>query len=105
MDLKIAPLLKANSGDSIILQLHFGSAVEAESCDLEIREFWDALTNIRSRVNPITDANCIRTVIWLDRGEGFKGTESIDRTIRLHVSKNSPITLSGIQFELLKNEP
>lgn len=105
LDFKIDPLLTARSGDSIILALHFGSPEEAKACNLEVPEFWDQITNIRSRVAPITDGSWIRTLIWLDRGEGFKAATAPERIIRLHVSKATSITLVAIEAELLMAAP
>lgn len=92
-----------NSGDSIILAIQFKSPAEAAACSLEVPDSWDRITNIRSRVCPITDGAWIRTVIWLDRGEGFVQPDPIDRTIRLQIKGSAPVTITGVFAEHLKN--
>ena len=102
LDLRIDPLLRASSGDSVILALLFSSPTDAKACSLEIPESWDAITNIRSRITPITDGSWIRTLIWMDRGEGFAVTNSHERIIRLRISNTTPINLVAIQAEILR---
>lgn len=103
LSLKIDPLVTAGSGDSIILAIQFKSPAEAANCSLELPDSWDTITNIRSRVCPITDGVWIRAVIWLDRGEGFVPGNLFDRTVQLKVNHESSITIVGIQAECLKN--
>jgi hypothetical protein len=103
LSLEIDSLMTASSGDSIILAIQFGSPAEAAACSLEIPDAWDAITNIRSRVCPITDGAWIRTLIWLDRGEGFTQPVGIDRTVKLHIKAPDRIILAGIYAEHLKN--
>jgi hypothetical protein len=103
LTLKIESLIAANSGDSIILGIQFGSPEEAAACSLELPDSWDTITNIRSRVCPITDGVWIRAVIWLDRGEGFVPGNSVDRTVQLRIPQRGSMTVAGIWVEHLKD--
>ncbi len=105
LDLKIDSLVAADSGDSILLAVQFKAPEEAAACSLELPDSWDTITNIRSRVCPVTDGVWIRTWVWLDRGEGFVSGNQFDRLVRLRVNTDGAITLVGIQAELLKNTP
>lgn len=103
LTLKIDSLVAANSGDSIILAIQFKSPEEAAFCSLELPDSWDTITNIRSRVCPITDGAWIRAVIWLDRGEGFGPGNTVDRNVQLNVHRPSSVTIVGIKTEFLQN--
>ena len=105
LDLKIDSLITAGSGDSILLAIQFKSPDEAAACSLELPDVWDTITNLRSRVCPVTDGVWIRTWVWLDRGEGFVSGNKFDRIVRLRVNTGGTKTLIGIQSEPLKNTP
>lgn len=104
LSLTVAPLVAAGSGDSIILALQFDSPEAASACSLELPESWDMITNIRSRICPITDGVWIRTVVWLDRGEGFVPDRPVERTILLKVNRGVPITIVGILAETIRQK-
>ena len=103
LSLKVDPLTNANSGDSLILAIQFRSPEEAAACSLELPEIWDSITNIRTRVCPITDGAWIRTVIWLDRGEGSSQPIPLERTLCLRIKGAGPKTITGVYAEYLKN--
>ncbi len=103
MDMKIDKLSHAGSGDAVILSLNFASSEDAAACSLEFPASWDALTNLRSRILPITDGSSIRTTIWLDRGEGFVQPVPASRIVRLNIESSEPITISNVSADFVKD--